>query len=209
METGERISAPRDGADTLTERTALKEWAVLADALARGSIIALLRKGGIREQRSGFAVRHRRFLVYPTYFHENESEVAPRLRGTLAGRHPPPSVAAGHIRITCVASVSRVWTATALDPLRAIADEHGLDWSAVESRFRYRDMPRVHVVAVRVARLRGPVDLPELPRYSGCVSWVELGHDVDVSAAVPVLTNGEFDGRLAALQRALDGFQHD
>ena len=29
------------------ERTALKEWAVLCDAMARGDIIAMVRKGGI------------------------------------------------------------------------------------------------------------------------------------------------------------------
>jgi hypothetical protein len=105
--------------------------------------------------------------------------------------------------------VARVWAATELEPLRAIAAEHGLAWSAVESRFRYRDTPGVHVVALRVARLRGPVDLPELPRYGGCVSWVELGQGVDVSEAEPVLTDSEFDPRLAALQQALHGFRHD
>ena len=39
------------------ERTALKEWSVVVDALARGAVIALVRKGGIREQRAGFVVR--------------------------------------------------------------------------------------------------------------------------------------------------------
>jgi hypothetical protein len=211
METAKHAAAAGhgDGTGADTERTALKEWAIIVDAMARGTLIAMVRKGGIRERRAGFAVRHQRFLLYPTYFHENQDELAPQLRSTLGADQPPPSLASAHVRLTCVARVARVWTATALEPLRAIAAEHGLAWPAVESRFRYRDTPRVHVVAVRVARLRGPVDLPELPRYGGCVSWVELGQDVDVSGAEPVLTDREFDRRLAALQRALDGFQHD
>ena len=211
METAEDAAAAGrgDGASADTERTALKEWAIIVEALAHGTLIAMVRKGGIRERRAGFAVRHRQFLLYPTYFHENRDELAPHLRPALGAGPPPASPEPGRVRLTCVATVARVWAATELEPLRAIAADHGLAWSAVESRFRYRDTPGVHVVALRVARLRGPVDLPELPRYGGCVSWVELGQDVDLSGTAPVLTDREFDRRLAALQQALDGFQHD
>lgn len=59
--------------ESVNERTALKEWAVLVDAMARGDIIAMVRKGGIREQRPGFSVRHDRFVFYPTFFHEKAS----------------------------------------------------------------------------------------------------------------------------------------
>lgn len=211
METAEDAAAAGrgDGTSAGTERTALKEWAIIVEAMARGTLIAMVRKGGIRERRAGFAVRHQRFLLYPTYFHENRDELAPHLWPTLGAGQPPPSLEPAHVRLTCMARVARVWAATELEPLRAIADEHGLAWSAVESRFRYRDTPGVHVVALRVARLRGPVDLPELPRYGGCVSWVELEQGVDVSGAEPVLTDREFDPRLAALQQALHGFRHD
>src|SRR6476469_8131766 len=80
------------------ERTALKEWAVLCDALADVEIVALVRKGGIREQRAGFAVRHDRFLLYPTWFHEKSAELQPRFaeRIAAASGHRPPE---GIIRI--------------------------------------------------------------------------------------------------------------
>src|SRR5688572_28479284 len=124
------------------ERTALKEWAVLADAMARGEIVAMVRKGGIREQRAGFAVRHDRFLLYPTFFHEKAQELADRFRDRLAsadGRRPPEGV----IRLEQVADVVAVWQVQELDRLRAIADLHGLAWPAVESRFHYRQRPGV------------------------------------------------------------------
>lgn len=184
------------------ERVALKEWAVLVDALSGGNLIAMIRKGGIRENRGGFDVRHDRFLLYPTYFHEKLHELAERFHSTLeaAHAHRPPE---GMIELRYVANVAAVWLVTDLEKLRAIDHEHGLTWGAVESRFRYRDEPRVHVVAVRVARLPAVVTLPEAPRYTGCVSWVKLDEDVDVAGARPVMDDESFAMRLAILESAL------
>src|SRR3954464_13035655 len=106
------------------ERTALKEWAVLLDAMARGDIVARVRKGGIREQRAGFAVRHERFVLYPTYFHEKAAEMAPWLAPTLEAAHARQP-AAGIIRVELVAEVAGVWSVAALDPLRALEGLHG------------------------------------------------------------------------------------
>jgi hypothetical protein len=183
------------------ERTALKERAPVVDALAGGALIALVRKGGIRERRAGFTVRHDRFLLYPTYFHDNASELAPRLRAAADGSAPP---APGRVQIAYVAEAARIWNVTALEPLRGIADEHALAWSAVEARFHYRGTPGVQVLAVRVARLRAVTELPELRRYRGCVSWVELDEPVDVTDAEPVLAASPFERRVAQLAEALD-----
>jgi len=187
---------------SLMERTALKEWAVLVDAMARGEIIAMVRKGGIREQRAGFSVRHDRFLFYPTYFHEKANELAPRFVHRLDASHarrPAP----GFIRIEHAADVVGVWPVTELEPLRAIEGMHGLDWSAVESRFHYKNRPGVHVVAVRVSRLGAPVTIPEARRYQGCVSWVELDEPIDVSNATPVLDDASLLMRVSALKNAI------
>ena len=189
-------------ATSTLERTALKEWAVLCDAMARGDIIAMVRKGGIREQRAGFAVRHDRFICYPTFFHERDGELAPRFRDTLAASHAsqPP---AGIVRLFLVADVAAVWQVRDLERLRAIESDHGLAWEAVESRFNYRGVPGVQVLAVRASRLPSPVDVPEARRYAGCVSWVELDEDVDVGASRPVLDDASFDARLGRLRTAL------
>ena len=184
------------------ERTALKEWAVLADAMGRGEIVAMVRKGGIREQRAGFSVRHDRFLLYPTYFHEKAAELAPRFVDRL-GDASASRPAEGTVRLSLVCDVAAVWEVRELEALRAIEVEHGLAWGAVESRFHYRDRPGVQVVAVRVSRLTSPAELPEARRYGGCVSWVELDADVDVGDAAPVLAPDAMERRLAALASAL------
>jgi len=184
------------------ERTALKEWAVLVDAMARGDIIAMVRKGGIREQRAGFSVRHDRFVLYPTFFHEKVGELAPRFREKLEEAHGmrPDE---GTIRITHLADVVGLWTVTELEKLRAIDDAHGLAWSAVESRFHYRDNPVVQVVAVRVSALKESVVVPELRRYQGCVSWVALENPIAVADATPAVDDTTLRARLARIEDAL------
>lgn len=186
------------------ERSALKEWAVLCDALARGDIIALVRKGGIREQRAGFSVRHDRFLLYPTYFHETTTELAPRFAGALASSHTdrPP---AGTVRLALVATVAAVWAVDDLERMRAIQSEHGLAWDAVYSRFHYRQRPGLQVIAVDIARLREAAEVPEIPRYAGCVSWVTLDDGVEVERAERVVVTPRFDARLGRLRDALGG----
>ncbi|HET9424331.1 MAG TPA: DUF1802 family protein [Gemmatimonadaceae bacterium] len=182
------------------ERTALKEWAVLVDAMSRGEIIATVRKGGIREQRAGFAVRHDQFLLYPTFFHEKVGELDERFRaraGTVAPPHP------GTIALGYLARVAGVWSVSDLETLRAIQPMQGLDWNAIESRFHYKGKPGVQVVALRLARLPGVVVIPEARRYAGCVSWVELDGEIDVAGARAVLTDQEFAAQLGRLELLL------
>ena len=184
------------------ERSALKEWAVLCDAMARGDIIAMVRKGGIREQRAGFSVRHDRFLLYPTFFHEKAVELAPRFAGALPSSHAdrPP---AGIVRLELVATVAAVWAVDDLERMRAIESEHGLSWDAVCSRFHYRQRPGLQVIAVDVARLRDAPEIPEIARYAGCVSWVTLETDADVEDARRVIAPPVFDARMQRLHDAL------
>jgi hypothetical protein len=188
--------------ESLIERTALKEWAVLVDAMARGDIVAMVRKGGIREQRAGFSVRHDRFMLYPTFFHEKANELASRfLPGldAIHSRQPAP----GTIRLEYVADVVGLWEVKELERLREIESMHGLAWHAVESRFNYRNNPVVQVVAVRVSRLPEPALVAEIKRYQGCVSWVELDAGIDVSNVSPVIDDAGLMMRLAVLRNAL------
>jgi hypothetical protein len=188
--------------ESTVERSALKEWAVLVDAMMRGELVAMVRKGGIREQRAGFSVRHDRFLLYPTFFHEKVNELAPRYAASLETSHVRKPEA-GTIRIECVADVVGVWQVTELEALRAIEGEHGMSWSAVESRFHYKNKPGVQVIAVRVSKLEQPVIVPEARRYLGCVSWVELDEGIDVSNVTPVVDDVSLMMRVARLKNAL------
>lgn len=181
---------------------ALKEWAVVCHELAAGRHIALLRKGGIREPAGGFAVEHREFFLYPTFFHEHEDELAPLARVALpeVARTAPRG---GTVRFDLYVTVEAVTEVQDLEPLRRLDGQHALAWPAVERRFHYR-RPGLHVIALRVWRLPRPLEIPALFRYDGCRSWVTLETALPVTDVEPVLADATFAERLAQLRRALD-----
>ena len=62
--------------------TALKEWALVGQALLRGEQLVLIRKGGLIEPgSSGFTVRSPVFLFYPTFEHQTVNYVREPFRG--------------------------------------------------------------------------------------------------------------------------------
>jgi hypothetical protein len=188
-----------------TERTALKEWAVMVDALGCGDIIAMVRKGGIRDRAEhgvGFSLRHGRFVLYPTRFHQSTEQLSASLVARLERSHAAMAPS-GHVRIEYVAQAAICVPITDVARLAPVRHELGLSLSALESRFSYRE-PGVTLTALRVERLRQPVVIPELRRYGGCVSWLELDDDIpcDVDDVVPVIGEREFQERLSAIAPA-------
>lgn len=187
-----------------TERTALKEWAVMVDALGCGDIIAIVRKGGIRD-RHGFSLRHSRFVFYPTRFHQATDRLADSLVARLARSHAAMEPS-GHVRIEYVAHAAICFTVKDIARLALVRHELGLSAAALQSRFFYRE-PGVTLSALRVERLRTPVIVPEIQRYAGCVSWLELDDDIpcDIDDVAPVMSEPEFQERLQALVPPLCG----
>jgi hypothetical protein len=185
----------------MTNRVALKEWAVVCAELAAGRQTILLRKGGIREPSRGFTVEHREFFLFPTYVHEREQELTETARLTLPeiARRAPP---AGELHLELYAVVELAIDVATLDPLRRLEGQHVLAWPAVERRFHYR-RPGLHVIAPRVYRLPEPLVVPNLLRYDGCRSWVGLEAELPATGARPVLDDVSFHQRMASLRDAL------
>ncbi len=175
---------------------AFKEWAVVCDALGSGRQSVLIRKGGIAEGRAGFEFRHDRFLLFPTWFHEQVAST------TLPPDTIVPPAPTDEITLRVAATVD--WTGLVTDRPAAhrLRDLHVLRESVVDERFDYDDAEGVHVAFVRVFHLQPVLTLPLLKRYGGCRSWVEVPADPD-AAWTPVLTDEEHATRRAALDAAL------
>jgi hypothetical protein len=186
-----------------TERSALKEWAVMVDALGCGDIIGIVRKGGIRDQRRGFAMRHKRFLFYPTRFHASVEQLSERFAPRLARSHANMAPA-GSVRIEYVGYTAMTVMVRNFRRLALARYELGLSESALRARFNYKH-PGVEFVALRVQRLLKPIIIPELRRYEGCVSWLELDNDIacETGDVAPVMGEHEFSERLLALAPVL------
>lgn len=182
-------------------RQALKEWAAVEDALARGRLSVLVRKGGIYERRGGFEVEHRAFWIFPTGWHQNESELRPSLLEHLGDvpRWAPDPL---HFRLFCV--VEDALRVESLDALQRLGDLQPFTDQTLRSRFEYRGKPYLHVLIVRAHGLPAPREVHNTPTYEGCVSWVELDDAIPTAGLRPVLDDDAFLSLRAEVLRRLE-----
>ncbi len=170
---------------------AFKEWAVICRALAEGRQSLILRKGGVAETGGEFRPEYGRFLLLPTYFHEqHRSGVKPELL-PLFDAAEADRPAAGTLRFTHAAEVATIRKVTELDAALAIDGLHGWTADTVRQRFHYRT-PGLFVLTVRVAALQSAVEVPDRTEYAGCKTWVELADEVTLTGATPVLSDTSF-----------------
>ena len=167
-------------------KIALKEWAVVIDALAEGSQVFLVRKGGIAEGKRGFELLHRRFLLFPTWEHQHREALQPSWRERFDALEPPD---ASVLELRHFAEVHDIAPAPAgPEAFLAMPGQHVWTAEFFEKRYAYRpDLP-LYVVAVRTYELAAPVCIPHDRRYQGCRSWVELYQDVPTGGARPILS---------------------
>jgi hypothetical protein len=179
---------------------ALKEWASVVAALESGLQVCLLRKGGIIEaDRGGFHLRHRQFLLFPTYEHEHTKMLQDRHAGLLV----EPDVRWHDLSLVC--EVTDVFTTHGLEQLRASSGHFVWNDAFLRKRTDYRPELPLYCIVLRAHRLPERVRIPDRPSYAGCKSWVHLKEEIDVSAATPVLGDREFRSRREALVDALTG----
>ncbi len=186
-------------------QVALKEWAVVVDALLRGEHVLLLRKGGIMERRGGFQVEHQSFFLFPTYLHQNRVDLVDELRERL----PEAEVVRSMAQAIVLAAFAKVESAQWVDDLSVLQrldGLHALSASAVEGRFRYGERPGLWAVLLRVYRSRTPLEIPDRPEYAGCRSWVPLAEPLPCELSETVLDDAVF---LAMSRQALERLRID
>ena len=181
---------------------ALKEWAIVCRALADGRQTLLIRKGGLEEIKQGFQVTHRDFWLFPTQVHQKAADLIPAIHAEFdevqAARVDPTT-----IPFELYATMEDVVKVMDLDRLRSLEDCHILSWDCVASRFNYRNTPGVHVMTLRVYRRPQAISLKNTPGYDGCVSWVELDQALDTEGCTPVVSDVEFNARMADVRARL------
>ncbi|MCX8157065.1 MAG: DUF1802 family protein [Verrucomicrobiae bacterium] len=183
-------------------RVAFKEWAIVTDALLRGEQIIILRKGGIAEGRGGFRPEHEQFWLFPTQFHQQRESVVPAAQARfdeLAKSWPP----ADRVRIEGFATLTGWRKLDTLEEARKLSGQHIWRDEVIASRYEWGREAGIYVLLVRINRLPAPVELPVLPAYAGCKSWIELERDLPTDGAMPVLSDAEFAARVQQLHAAL------
>jgi hypothetical protein len=184
----------------ISNRIALKEWAVVVRAVSEGAQILLLRKGGIAEPNGEFRLVAREFFLYPTWEHQQEALLQPRYAVAFQG-HPPQ--AAGDLSFEHYAVVTDVWPAPSLRRIQQLSGEFVWNEAFLEKRYAYKPHLPLAVLALRVYRLPRALRVPLLDRYAGCRSWVELEEALPTEGAKPVLDDSAFERRREFLREHL------
>jgi hypothetical protein len=189
-----------------TTTHALKEWAVAVDALEHGKTIALLRKGGIKEEGNRFQVAHNQILLYPTYEHQQpnllKAEYAPQVKPVTSGWHPETVRIGSWAEITDILPVSDESTVTALLPYHIWNDRF------VSDRLKWKPRQPLYILLLRTYRLPHPQVIPYNSEYGGCRSWIDLAEPISLEGVVPVLDESEYTQQVAAIRKMSLGSEH-
>ena len=167
----------------LANHTALKEWSTVIGALDTGKQVILIRKGGIADPK--FGIEANRFYLYPTYFHQGESEARPQ------------------VTITHWCEVVRTWSVRDQKLLARLEPLVAMPRDTLETRYRFRPDQALHVIGVRSFRLRKPVGVAFKDEYGGCKSWISVDEEIDIDGSQPVLTAPELAARIESVEAML------
>lgn len=175
----------------MTGQVALKEWAVVVEAMARGRQCLLLRKGGVADPDETFELQHREFFLFPTFEHQKREQIRAEFQPWFdeVVAHPP---AAGQVRLPLYAGVAGHWRVGSADVLRGLAATHIWTPEFLAMRLTYKPEIPTWALLVRVYRLPTPPVIPNAPAYAGCKSWVPLEAPVPIEGAAPVTDNVAF-----------------
>ncbi|MDE1829341.1 MAG: DUF1802 family protein [Thaumarchaeota archaeon] len=172
---------------------ALKEWATVVKALENGNQTVLLRKGGILETASGFMVEAPKFALFPTYEHQENASLKSQYYGYLAdARESKPKE--GYNRITSVAEVMEERDVSSMEKIEQLSPFHIWSDSYIVERMNWMPSKPMKAVFLKVFKIQS-TEIPVLPDYHGCKSWIEL--NVNSEAGRAVLSQTELEAQLS------------
>ncbi|HVR41114.1 MAG TPA: DUF1802 family protein [Thermoanaerobaculia bacterium] len=167
----------------LPNHIALKEWSSVVAALGRGEQMILIRKGGIADPK--FGLEADRFYLYPTYFHQGESDARPS------------------VTITHWCEAVRTWSIRDLDSLDRVAPLVVIPRETLDARYRFRPDQALHVIALRTWRLAAPVEVAFHEKYAGCLSWISVDEEIDIDGSTQVLSDTQLHAKIESIDALL------
>jgi hypothetical protein len=182
---------------------ALKEWASAIKALETGRQVMVMRKGGIVEETKRFELKSPAFYLYPTYEHQRKELIKSSdhfyVDESLAEWVPEAST----IRLTAYAEVTQDLEIRDQEMLDRLLDFHMWTADFAEDRLKWKRKDPLHVLILRVYRLKEPMEIPVLPEYNGCRSWISIPNGPVPSEMTPVLDVADFDEQVQKINETL------
>jgi hypothetical protein len=142
------------------------------------------------------------FCCSPPLFHQQRESVIPAAQSRfdqIAPYFPPPD----QLRLEFYAETATARRLVSLDDAKSLRSQHGWRNEVIAERFDWGREKAIFALAAKVFRLPKAVELPMLPAYGGCKSWVELDREIPTEAAEPVLERVAFEDKLKQFNDAL------
>ncbi|WP_419182299.1 DUF1802 family protein [Paenibacillus radicis (ex Xue et al. 2023)] len=183
---------------------ALKEWAVAIEALRSGQQILIMRKGGIREETRDFQIESDSFYLFPTYEHQKKQWIKPEYQHQLDKTLEGWSIEDTNVSIQCYAELVEDILVEDQEQLSRLGGLHIWTDTFAEERLKWKRTQPLHVMLLRVYELTAPAQLPILPLYNGCKSWIQLESDtLSGMERKPVLDDAAFQKAIEEIKEAL------
>jgi hypothetical protein len=141
----------------------LKEWATVVKALENGDQTVILRKGGILEIASGFKVEAKKFLLFPTFEHQEFHHIKPEFHKYLEqvkSKQPKE----GFKDEADVSSDEKI---------NALSKFHIWSDSYIKERKNWKPEKPLKAVFLRVFKIPQK-EIPLKSEYQGCKSWINI-----------------------------------
>ncbi len=171
---------------------ALKEWATIVAALENGNQTVILRKGGILETASGFKIQAKKFLLFPTFEHQEEKNLKEQFHNYLdiVKRNRPEN---GHNKITSYAEVIDEKDIDSVEKVKELSDFHIWSNSYIDERVNWMPEKPIKAVFLKVYKIPDR-KIPLKSEYHGCKSWININEDIQEGK--PVLSDEELNSKL-------------
>ena len=170
-------------------QVALKEWDVVCNALCHGQQHILLRKGGILESGGEFELEQSRFLLFPTFVHQNADGLKIPYRQSVSDVLSEPTT----IHFPGWASVEKIFRVPDRPRMDKLFDMHIWDAPLIDMRFNYRPQYPLYLLLLKTWKFSYRPQIENTIELAGCKSWVPLPHAISTQGAVPACSDEVLD----------------
>lgn len=182
---------------------ALKEWAIAISALRSGSLVLLLRKGGIRDPLHPFAEIPHRAALFPTYEHQVLHYLKQK-----PGEITPPEANAP-VMIDTWAHITHGFLLSTEAEVMALLPFHIWTAEFVAERLKWRSHQPLQALLLRAYSLQQSVELGRSPSHAGCRSWINLETPISTQDSMPALSDQHYQNQLSAIEQAIQAVKND
>lgn len=178
---------------------ALKEWNITIEALGKGQVVAIWRKGGIEDNPNvrtpftGFNVEQNQFVLFPTSTHQSMDKI--KQEWWNLNEEKTPVNKDNQVKIKYWAEVVDTIEIDNIDQLLNISNELINTTEHLVSSLNLYPDHKGKILILRVHKLSDPILVPYSQDYAGCKSWIELKIDIPKIGSTPILSFKEFNAK--------------